>query len=72
MNALFLHTHSTEYAPEDCRRTMTAGELVYFLSCYDVNTPVYFVSSGRYTTGYGAMSEYDFEDGEIDTEEEEG
>ena len=67
MAKLILSTTREGYGTDQIRRTMTAGELVEFLSDYDEDMPVYLSFDNGYT--YGGIKEGNFE--EIYDEEEE-
>lgn len=65
---LFINTSREGYAPEQCRETLTVGELKQILEDYEDDTPIYLKNDNGYT--YGAISEDDFEEGEKEKEEE--
>ena len=48
---------------------MTVGELIAYLEQFDEDAQVYLKHDGGYT--YGGITEWCFEDGELDEEEEE-
>lgn len=60
MKKLLIQTLREGYGLDQIRRTMTAGELIEFLSNYDENTPVYLSFDNGYT--YGGITESRFED----------
>lgn len=69
MKKLLIQTLREGYGLDQIRRTMTAGELIEFLSNYDENTPVYLSFDNGYT--YGGITESRFEDDyEEDSDEE--
>lgn len=57
--ALFINTSRNGYAPDQCGKTLTVGELKELLEAYDDNEPVYFKNDNGYT--YGSISEDDLE-----------
>lgn len=59
---LFIETDREGYSPEQCRRTMTAGELIEYLEQFDEDTPVYLSNDSGYT--YGSITEFNFRDDE--------
>ena len=63
-NYVFIEGRRDGYAPEQCRHTMTVGELIDFLRDYDENAKVYLKNDGGYT--YGSIDENSFRDGEYD------
>lgn len=65
MDKLILHTSRDGYGINQIRKTMTAGELIDFLSDYDEDTPIYLAFDNRYT--YGGITEERFQ---FDYEEE--
>ena len=68
MAKLILSTTREGYGTDQIRRTMTAGELVEFLSDYDEDMPVYLSFDNGYT--YGGINERRIE-AEYDDEEDE-
>ena len=66
MEALFINTKRTGYAPNQCGFTLSVAELIAILEEFDGDTPIYLKHDGGYT--YGAITEGNFEVG--DTEEE--
>lgn len=59
MENLILYTEREGYAVDQCRKTMTVGELIEFLHDYDEETPVYLAFDRAYT--YGSIRESRFE-----------
>ena len=59
---LFIKTGREGYSPEQCRRTMTAGELIEYLEQFDEDTPVYLSNDYDYT--YASITEFNFRDDE--------
>ena len=66
---LFIAANRTGYTPEQVNHTLTVRDLIDALSGYSDDTPVYLKHDGGYT--YGGITEWCFEDGELDEEEEE-
>ena len=66
---LYINANRTGYAPDQIRHTMTVGELIDALREFDEDAQVYLRHDGGYT--YGGITEWCFEDGELDEEEEE-
>ena len=60
MEKLIYSTFREGYGTDQIRKTMTAGELIDFLSQYDENTPVYLSFDNGYT--YGGITEERFEE----------
>lgn len=61
---IFLDTKHEGYGPDQCRTTMTVGELIRFLEDFDEDLPVYLRNDRGYT--YGSILESDFEDSEYE------
>ena len=57
------------YGIDQVRHTMTVGELIAYLEQFDEDAQVYLKHDDGYT--YGGITEWCFEDGELDEEEEE-
>lgn len=57
MNNIYIDASRNGYSPDQCGKTMTAGELIEYLSCFDPNSPVYLRHDRGYT--YGAITEWD-------------
>lgn len=69
MKKLIYSTFREGYGTDQIRNTMTVGELIYFLSQYDEDTPVYLSFDNGYT--YGGIDEDRFdEDYEEDDDNE--
>ena len=66
---LYINANRTGYAPDQIRHTMTVGELIDALREFDEDAQVYLKHDDGYT--YGGITEWCFEDGELDEEEEE-
>ena len=60
MKKLIYSTFREGYGTDQIRNTMTVGELIYFLSQYDEDTPVYLSFDNSYT--YGGITEERFEE----------
>lgn len=69
MNVLYIEGRRTGYSPDQCRRTMTVGELIDFLSRYDEDSPVYLKNDNGYT--YGEIQWDSFEEDWLEDEGEE-
>jgi hypothetical protein len=58
------------YGPDQCRNSLTVGELIEALKEFDEDLPIYLVNDGGYT--YGSMTEpYEEVYGEEEDEDEE-
>ena len=57
MNALFINGKRNGYAPDQCGRTLTVGELIELLQEFDEERPVYLYNDNGYT--YGSITETD-------------
>lgn len=68
MKYLALETEREGYAPRQCSRTVTVGELIDILEQYDENMKVYFSNDEGYT--YGSISASSFEEKTEDEDEE--
>lgn len=67
MKALYIEGRRNGYAPDQCGRTMTVGELIAFLQDFDDELPVYLRNDRGYT--YGSVTEGSFDE---ETGDEEG
>ena len=71
-SALLIEARREGYEINQVLNTLTAGELIAFLSDYDEDTPVYLSHDGGYTFGgisYNCIKEEEIEeDSEEDTE----
>ena len=65
---LFIEGRRNGYSPNQCGRTMTAGELMSFLEQFDEDMPVYLSNDNGYT--YGSVTESSFTENECDEEDE--
>lgn len=63
---LYLEGRRNGYAPDQCGRTMTVGELISFLEQFDEDAEVFIKNDNGYT--YGNIVEQSFEE---DYEEDE-
>lgn len=59
---IFINTERGGYSPEQCKKTMTAAELIILLKELDGDTPVYLKNDGGYT--YGSIREQAIEEHE--------
>ena len=66
---VYINANREGYGIDQVRRTMTVGELIDALREFDEDAQVYLRHDGGYT--YGGITEWCFEDGELDEEEEE-
>lgn len=66
MEALFIRGNRNGYAPDQCGRTFTVGELIAMLEEFDEDTPVYLCNDGGYT--YGSITENDIDLGDYEEE----
>lgn len=55
---LYIEGRRNGYAPEQCGRTMTVGELIAFLENFDEDTELYLNNDNGYT--YGSIDEQSF------------
>lgn len=65
---LFINAKRNGYAPDQCGKTMTVGELMSYLEDFDSESKIYLSHDNGYT--YGSISERDFEESEDLNEEE--
>lgn len=56
---VFINGKRNGYDPEQCGRTLTAGELIELLSKVDEDTPIYIKNDNGYS--FGSITEYDLE-----------
>lgn len=56
---VFISGKRNGYDPEQCGRTLTAGELIELLSEVDEDTPIYIKNDNGYS--FGSITEYDLE-----------
>lgn len=57
---LYLEGRRNGYAPDQCGRTMTVGELIAFLQDFDEDLPVFLRNDRGYT--YGSITERSFDE----------
>ena len=67
MNALYIEGRRSGYAPDDCGKTLTVGELIEILSDFDEDRPVYLRNDNGYT--YGSVQMDSVTEGEEDEDE---
>ena len=58
VKALYIEGRRTGYCPEQCRNTMTVGELINFLHEYPDDLKVYLCNDNGYT--YGEINDSSF------------
>lgn len=70
MKALYIDGRRNGYAPDQCGKTMTVGELIEWLQEFDEDRLVYLRNDNGYT--YGNITESSFTPSEeVDDEEDE-
>lgn len=57
---LYIEGRRNGYSPEQCKSTMTVGELIAYLEQFEEDTPVYLNNDNGYT--YGSITESSFEE----------
>lgn len=57
---VFIDGRRNGYAPSQCGRTMTVGELISYLEQFDEDAELYLRNDGGYT--YGNITESSFEE----------
>lgn len=57
--AIIMNTTRSGYSPEQCRSTITVGELIEFLSSFPADEPIYTGHDRHYT--FGEIRESQFE-----------
>ena len=67
---LFIEGRRNGYSPNQCGRTMTAGELMSFLEQFDEDMPVYLSNDNGYTYGSGTESSFTENEGDEEDEDE--
>jgi hypothetical protein len=65
---LIINAKRNGYSPEQCGKTMTVGELIRELECFDSEAPIYLSHDNGYT--YGSITVHDMEEREEETEDE--
>ena len=68
MKVLYIEGRRNGYAPDQCGRTMTVGDLIEYLEQFDEDTPIYLNNDNGYT--FGNIDQYSFEETETDEDEE--
>lgn len=66
---LFIEGRRNGYAPDQCKNTMTVGELIAYLEQFEEDAPVYLKNDNGYT--YGSITERSFEEDYEDEFEDE-
>jgi len=69
-NTIFIEGKRNGYAPDQCGKTITAGELIRFLEDYDEDTPVYLKNDNGYTYGNITERSIEWQEAEEDEVEE--
>lgn len=64
---LFIRGNRDGYAPSQCDRTFTVGELIEFLEQFEEDMPVYLNNDNGYT--YGSINEHSIWENEEEVEE---
>ena len=67
MQILMIEGRREGYAPNQCKRTMTVGDLKVAIEYLDDDTPVMLKNDNGYT--YGTITESSFEEEDYDDEE---
>lgn len=67
MKKLFIEGRREGYSPDQCRDTMTVGELIEYLEQFEDDTKVFLSNDNGYT--YGSITESSFSDEEEEEEE---
>ncbi len=57
MEALYIDGRRNGYAPDQCGRTLTVGELIRILEDFEEDRPVYLRNDNGYT--YGSITDRD-------------
>lgn len=71
MNVLYIEGRRNGYDPDQCGKTMTVSEMIWFLSQFDGDLPIYLRNDNGYT--FGNIDEYSFderESNELDADSE--
>jgi hypothetical protein len=63
---LFIDGRRDGYSPEQCRKTMTVGDLIAYLEQFDEEEEVYLRNDNGYT--YGSITEDSFSEREEEEE----
>lgn len=64
MNALYIEGRRSGYAPDDCGKTLTVGELIEILSDFDEDLPVYLRNDNGNITERTIIPSEDLEEGD--------
>ena len=51
MEKVIINTRRNGYEPEQCKQTITVGELIEMLSEYEADAPIYTAHDNGYTYG---------------------
>lgn len=62
MEAVYIRSKRSGYAPDSCGATMTVKELIERLEEFDQDLPVYLINDNGYT--YGNITDYDVQHSE--------
>lgn len=65
---LYIEGKHEGYSPEQCRKTITVGEMIAYLSQFDDDTKIYLKNDGGYT--YGSITETSFDEEYAEEDEE--
>ncbi len=65
---VFIEGRRDGYGPDQCKKTMTVGELIAMLEDYDEDAKVYLKNDNGYT--YGSITQSSFEEDYEDEEPE--
>lgn len=65
---VFIEGRRDGYSPDQCKKTMTVGELIAMLEDYDEDAKVYLKNDNGYT--YGSITQSSFEEDYDDEEPE--
>jgi len=57
MEALYINGKRNGYAPDQCGRTLTVGELIKIMEDFEEDRPVYLRNDNGYT--YGSITDRD-------------
>lgn len=64
---LFIEGRREGYSPDQCKNTMSVGELIEYLEQFDHETKVYLSNDNGYT--FGSITENSFDEEEEEEEE---
>ena len=65
---LIINAKRNGYSPDQCGNTLTVGELIQELECFDSDEKIYLSHDNGYT--YGSITTNDFDEQEIENEDE--